>query len=185
VLGVGAATTLAAWNDAEQSTATFTAGRFGIVGSTDGSAFTEHPEPDLPAALSFQAPPTAMAPGTTTYALLSVRTVEASVAGTAHLLAAQSNSSPATLGHHLRYGVRTLPAGTSCSETTYGTAGAGADVVPSGSLLTTSGTVAQPLPAGGAGAVHYCFAVTLPADAPEAAQGLAQTARWEVVGTSS
>ena len=44
VLGVGAAVTLAAWNDSEFVTGTFTAGTFNMQGSTtDGTTFTDHP----------------------------------------------------------------------------------------------------------------------------------------------
>jgi len=42
VLGVGAAVTLAAWNDSEFATGTFTAGTFNLEGSTDGTTFTDH-----------------------------------------------------------------------------------------------------------------------------------------------
>ena len=62
VFGVGATMTLAAWNDSEHGNATFTAGRFDIVGATDGTTFSSHPV-GTPAALSFSAPFSAMAPG--------------------------------------------------------------------------------------------------------------------------
>lgn len=42
VLGVGAAITLAAWNDSEFATGTFTAGSFNLQGSTDGTTYAEH-----------------------------------------------------------------------------------------------------------------------------------------------
>ena len=42
VLGIGTTATLAAWNDSEYATTTVTASRFGIVGNTNGGAFTEH-----------------------------------------------------------------------------------------------------------------------------------------------
>lgn len=178
VLGVGAAATIAAWNDTEHSQASFTAGRFGIVGSVNGSTFTENPT-QTPATLSFQAPPTAMTPGTTTYALFSVRTLNPSVAGVAQLNANAANASG--LGQHLTYGVRTIT-GTTCNASTFG---AGTNVVAPGSTLTTGATVTQPLQANAANQVNYCFAVTLPTAAPNSAQGLSLTARWEVVGTAS
>lgn len=53
VLGVGAAVTLAAWNDSEFATGTFTAGSFGMEGSTDGTAFSEHATAGAAATLSF------------------------------------------------------------------------------------------------------------------------------------
>lgn len=180
VLGVGATVTLAAWNDSEHTAATFTSGEFGIVGATDGVNFTEHPAADSAAALSFQAPPTAMAPGTTTYALFSVRTLNPSVAGTVELAADGANAGG--LGEYLTYGVRTVT-GTTCDASTF--EGSSSVVVASGSALTAAATGPQSLTADAASAVNYCFAVTLPMSAPNAAQGLTLTAGWEFVGTSS
>ena len=62
VLGVGAAATLAAWNDSEYGAATFTAGRFDIVGSTDGTTFASHATSGAAATLSFVVAPSAMSP---------------------------------------------------------------------------------------------------------------------------
>lgn len=55
VLGVGAAMSLAAWNDSEFATGTFTAGEFNLQGSTDGSTWTDHASEDNAATLSFSA----------------------------------------------------------------------------------------------------------------------------------
>lgn len=55
VLGVGAAVTLAAWNDSEFAKSTFTAGTFVFQGSTDGTAFDDHPSEEGAAALTFSA----------------------------------------------------------------------------------------------------------------------------------
>lgn len=181
VLGVGAASTLAAWNDSEYTQANFTAGVFGIVGATNGATFTEHPAPASAATLSFQLPATAaaMAPGNTVYALFSVRTVNPSVAGTVQLTADGANG--AGLGTHLRYTVKTIP-GTTCNATPQT---GETMIVPAGSTLTTGATLAQTLAANGASPVNYCFAVTLPTTAPNAAQGLSTTARWTFTATSS
>lgn len=179
VLGIGAAGTLAAWNDSEHGSATFTAGRFGIVGATDGATFSEHATAASPAVLSFQVPPTAMAPGTTTYALFSVRTLNPSVAGTVTLSAASANSTG--LGQYLTYGVRTI-SGTACNATSFSS---GTVLVASGSPLTTGSASALALQANAGSQVNYCFAVTLPATAPNAAQGQTLTARWEFAATSS
>lgn len=177
VLGVGAAVTLAAWNDTEHGSATFTAGTFGIEGAVNGTAFSEHPTQATTATMAFPATP--MTPGTTSFALFSVRTTSGSVGGTAQLLANAGNGSG--LGAHLTYGVRAI-AGTSCTQATFD---AGTVVVATGAALTSSGTAIQQLQPSSASPVHYCFRVTLPASTPNAAQGLALTARWEVVGTSS
>ncbi|WP_424936301.1 MULTISPECIES: SipW-dependent-type signal peptide-containing protein [Bacteria] len=178
VLGVGTAVTLAAWNDAEYGAATFTAGRFGIVGATDGSTFTEHSSVGAAATLSFQAPPTAMAPGQTVYTLFSVKTLNPSVAGTVQLLAGTPTGGLAGM---LRYGVRAI-GGTTCNATSYA---AGTAVVPDGSALATNGSGSLPLPADGASAVSYCFAITLPSGADNSAQGQTMSQTWQFSAVSS
>lgn len=179
MLGVGAAVTLAAWNDSEHISASFTAGQFGIVGAVNGTSFSEHPTQAATATMTFPATP--MVPGTTIYALFSVRTINPSVAGTAQLTANAGNATG--LGQYLTYGVRTIT-GTTCNATTFGS---GTVVVPSGSALTTgapAGTV-QALQANSGNQVNYCFEVKLPAAAPNSAQSQQLTARWEVVATSA
>lgn len=179
VFGIGAAATLAAWNDAEFATATFQAGRFGIVGATDGTAFTDHATAGSAAALTFALAPTAMAPGSTTYALFSVKTANPSVAGTVQLTAGTPGGTG--LATYLTYGVRTI-AGTSCSAATYP---AGTAVVADGSVVTANGSTTQAVAANGVGQVNYCIAVTLPTTAPNAAQGLTMSQTWQFAGTSA
>ncbi|MCT1478159.1 SipW-dependent-type signal peptide-containing protein [Microbacterium sp. p3-SID336] len=179
VLGIGATATLAAWNDSEFGTATFTAGRFDIVGAADGATFASHATTGAAAVLNFQLPPTAMAPGTTTYALFSVRTANPSVAGVLQLTAGTPGGTG--LAAYLTYGVRTI-AGTARSASTYP---AGTAVVADGSALTTSGATTQAVAANGGTQVNYCVAVTLPTTAPNAAQGLTMTQTWQIQGTSS
>lgn len=178
VFGVGATMTLAAWNDSEYGTATFTAGRFDIVGATDGTTFSSHPV-GTPAALSFSTPFSAMAPGNTVYALFSVRTANPSVAGTLQL--SVTSTAGTGLGTYLRYGVRSI-SGTTCNGTTYS---AGTSVVPDNSTMATGGTGTQAVAANGGTTVNYCIAVTLPAAADNGAQGLTAIQTWRVAGTSS
>ena len=179
VLGIGATATLAAWNDAEFGAATFTAGRFDLLGATDGVTYSSHATTGAAAALNFQLPPTAMAPGTTTYALFSVKTASPSVAGVLQLTAGTPGGTG--LASSLTYGVRTV-SGTTCSAATYA---GGTAVVADGSALTTSGASTQAVAANGASTVNYCFAVTLPTTAPNTAQGLTMTQTWQIQGTSS
>jgi len=179
VLGIGVAATLAAWNDSEYGSANFTAGRFDIVGATDGATFSSHATAGAAAVLNFQLAPTAMAPGNTTYALFSVKTANPSIAGTLQLTAGTPGGTG--LATYLTYGVRTI-AGAVCNATTYG---AGASVVTDGSALTVGGSATQAVTANGAAQVNYCFAVTLPTTAPNAAQGLTMTQTWQFLGTSS
>ena len=179
VLGVGSAITLAAWNDSEHGTATFTAGEFDIQGAEDGSTFTDHPTQGDAAALVFNVPAVDMVPGQTVYAPFSVRTAPGSVAGTAQLTANSDNGDG--LGQWLRYGVRTT-SGTTCNEAAFN---AGTEVVPANSALAVGSAATQSLPADASGQVNYCFAITLPADTPNAAQGAVLTAHWEFVGLSA
>ncbi|WP_127482877.1 SipW-dependent-type signal peptide-containing protein [Microbacterium oxydans] len=179
VLGIGVAATLAAWNDSEYGSASFTAGKFDIVGAVDGATFSNHATAGTAATLNFQLVPTAMAPGNSTYALFSVKTANPSVAGTVQLIAGTPTGTG--LAAHLTYGVRTI-AGTTCNSTTYA---AGTAVVADGSALTAGGATTQAVTANGATQVNYCFAVTLPLAAPNAAQGLTMTQTWQFLGTSS
>lgn len=192
VLGLGATATLAAWNDSEFGTATFTAGKFDLVGATDGATFTGHATTGTAATLSFVVAPTAMAPGNTTYALFSVKTANPSVAGTLQLTAGVPAGTG--LAAYLTYGVRLVPtaatASQSCTAATYAAASAAATVVVAdGSALTVNGaataTVPQAVTANGGNQLNYCFAVTLPTAALNGAQGLNMTQTWQIQGTSS
>ena len=180
VLGIGASATLAAWNDSEYGSATFTAGRFDIVGAADGTTFTSHATTGTAAALTFAATPSLMVPGATTYALFNVKTADPSVAGNLQWNAV----SPATTGLavYLRYGVRTIPAATACNSTTYA---AGTSVVPDISALATNGTATQAVSANGGSTVNYCIAVTLQAAADNTVQGASTTLTWQVLGTAA
>lgn len=185
VLGVGGSLTLAAWTDTETARATFTASTFGIVGSVNnGATYTENPS-TAPAALSFTVTPTAMSPGTTTYAKFLVRTTDATnVTGNATLSAPTTTTSTATsLAGFLTYGVRVIPAAQTCDSTSFG--GSTNVIVPNGSVLTVAGSGSTALAAGGATPVAYCFAVTLPGGTSNAAQGMNTTATWTVTGTST
>lgn len=179
VLGIGSAVTLAAWNDSEYGAASFTAGRFDIVGATDGTTFSNHASSAAAATLSFVVAPTAMAPGTTTYALFSVKTANPSVAGTVQVTAGTPGGTG--LASYLTYGMKTIT-GTTCNLANYT---GGTTVVADGSALTVSGTGTQAVAANGGAQVNYCIAVTLPTTAPNAAQGLTMSQTWQFEGTSS
>lgn len=71
VLGIGAAVTLAAWNDSENVTGTFTAGNFDLEGSTNGTDFASHV--GTPAALTFTVAPAALSPGDSVSAPVALR----------------------------------------------------------------------------------------------------------------
>lgn len=178
VLGVGATATLAAWTDEEFAGGSFAAGTFSIVGSTNGTNFSDHPAAPG-ASLVFALTPDAMVPGTTVYALYSVKTAPTSVAGSVQLTANPANGSG--LGAYLSYGVNTI-AGTSCNASTFA---AGSAVVGTGSSLTAGAAGGITMAAAGASTINYCFAVTLPASAPNAAQGTVLTAQWIFAATAA
>lgn len=73
VLGVGAAVTLAAWNDSEFARGTFTAGSFTFTGSTDGTSFSDHATSAGAASLTFALNPTNLSPGDVVYAPYALR----------------------------------------------------------------------------------------------------------------
>jgi predicted ribosomally synthesized peptide with SipW-like signal peptide len=177
VLGVGATATLAAWTDEEHSAGSFKAGTFSIVGSTNGTDFSDHPAASG-ASLAFSLPAAAMVPGTTVYALYSVKTVSDSVAGSVKLIADDANGTG--LGEHLTYGVNAIQ-GTTCNADAFAE---GDPVVSAGRELTTDSSNSLELAAAGALPINYCFAVTLPADASSDAQGAALTARWTFAATT-
>lgn len=177
VFGVGASVTLASWTDSQYTGAEFTAGTFGIVGSTNGTDFTDHASPGSAATLSFVVAPTSMKPGDTTYALYSVK-ASGSVDGVVQLVAGAPGGTG--LATHLRYGVRTV-AGTTCNAVTFGASPS--VVVPDDSVLTVSGSGTSAVTAGGP-SVNYCFAVTLPATASNDAQGKTGSQTWQFVGST-
>lgn len=67
VLGVGAAVTLAAWNDSEFGAADFGAGTFVFQGSTDGTTFEDHASEEGAAQLAFETGADNLAPGDVVY----------------------------------------------------------------------------------------------------------------------
>lgn len=180
VVGIGAASTLAAWTDNETVTANLTAGTFGIVGSTDGATFTDHPA-EGPAQLTFDVPAAGLIPGTTVHASFSVRTTSGSAAGTASLDADADNGSG--LGAYLTYGVsyQIYDSGSTPEPCNDAAAfDAGTVLVPRGSVLTTAPTATQNLDANGGSTITYCFEITMPANTDNAAQGLTVAPRWTV-----
>lgn len=183
VLGVGASTTLAAWNDSEYTKTTFTAGTFTIVGATNGSTFTEHATAATAATLTFTTSSiaAAMTPGDKVYGLYSVKTGSSSMAGTVQLKAASTNGTG--LGAYLTYSVRTITQ-TTCNATNF-TAGSATTGLPSGVALTVGATTTQSLSAKGADQINYCFEITLPTGTANAAQGTTLDASWEFTASSS
>ncbi|MDR2997769.1 MAG: SipW-dependent-type signal peptide-containing protein [Microbacterium sp.] len=80
VLGVGAAVTLAAWNDSEFAKSTFTAGSFVFQGSTNGTDFADHASEAGAAALTFSTGFDNLSPDDVVYAPFALKLTGSSAA---------------------------------------------------------------------------------------------------------
>ncbi|RLP80803.1 hypothetical protein D9V34_00900 [Mycetocola lacteus] len=178
VLGVGGTLTLAAWTDQEVVQATFKAGTFDIIGSTDGTNFTSHPT-GSGATLTFVPTAGAMLPGQTVYAPFSVKTAPGSTGGLLTPIASGTNNTG--LGAYLTYQVSRVATPANC--TAAGISG-GTVVVPAGSSPTVGGSEQFAVAGAGTQTITYCFAITLPSNAPNAAQGTTLNAVWGISGTT-
>ncbi|HKU31423.1 SipW-dependent-type signal peptide-containing protein [Arthrobacter sp. NyZ413] len=178
VLGVGAAVVLAAWNDSEFATGTFTAGNFNLQGSTDGTAFSDHAA-SPGAALPFTLNPDNLAPGDTVYAPFAVRlAANTSTGSTVTVNTPTATGSVANLSYQL-----IEPTSFGCSSSTTGT-----ELVPTGTALdgALSGVTftldpGSPTSDPG-GAVFLCFKVTAGAGL---VQGQGGTATWQLTAAST
>lgn len=81
VLGVGAAITLAAWNDSEFATGQFEAGTFNLQGSVDGATFDDHASEDAAAPLAFSVNSSNLSPGASVSAPFAVQLDEETTHG--------------------------------------------------------------------------------------------------------
>ncbi|MEO7015325.1 MAG: SipW-dependent-type signal peptide-containing protein [Leifsonia sp.] len=177
VLGVGAAVTLAAWNDSEFATGTFSAGTFNLVGSTDGTTFTDHATAGTAATLGFTVPASSLSPGSVTYAPFAVE-----------LAANTTNAAIVTVSNAATTGTVTQLTYELLQTTTFGCASGttGTDLVPAGTALATvPGTPTFPLAQGTGGAagapVFLCFKVTAGAGLT---QGQTGSATWQFQAVS-
>ncbi|MFJ4027417.1 SipW-dependent-type signal peptide-containing protein [Paenarthrobacter sp. NPDC089989] len=175
VLGVGAAITLAAWNDSEFAQGTFTAGAFNLEGSTDGTAFAEHPA-GSPATLSFTANPGSLAPGDVVTAPFAVRLDDATTNDATVTVSTEASTGSLT---GLTYSL-TRSTAFGCGEAVTGT------LVTAGQALgTTPGSVTFALTQGAEAdpgdAVNLCFRITADANLVQSQTG---TTTWEFAAES-
>lgn len=190
VLGVGAAVTLAAWNDSEFATGTFTAGTFNLEGSTTGDVdadYADHATAGAAATLAFDLPTdvvSSMSPSDVVYAGFWVRLAEGTTTG-ATLAAAGTTASPAASSNaeNLSYDVYQLAAGATCDATT----AVGTPVASGATLDAQTGVTDITLVEGAdattpGAAVQLCFRVEAGTDF---AQGLVTSATWEFAATST
>nr|WP_314841213.1 SipW-dependent-type signal peptide-containing protein [uncultured Microbacterium sp.] len=185
VLGVGAAVTLAAWNDSEFATGTFTAGSFNIEGSTTSATtgYAEHNTAGTAATLAFQLPAVAssMSPGDVVYAPFWVR-LSSTTTNNATLIPTGVTAGTGGNEANLSYTVTAIAPGATC-----GAGATGTPVATGSSLSTQTGPASVPLAkgatAGTAGtAVQLCFAVTA---GSALTQGAPATATWQFTATST
>ena len=177
VLGIGAAVTLAAWNDSEFAKGTFTAGAFNLEGSTDGTDFTQPSTASNPASLGFTVDPDDLSPGDTVEAPFAVRLNAASTNNAT--VTVSTETSTGTLSG-LTYSL-TQSTDFGCDETVTSTL-----VQPTQALGTTPGNAAFSLAKGSAvedpGApVNLCFRITAGATLPQSQTG---TTTWEFAAES-
>lgn len=174
VLGVGTAVTLAAWNDSEFATGTFTAGKFDLEGSTaDGTTFTNHAS-SPGGALSFTVPASALSPGVSVSAPFAVR-----------LAAGTTNAASVTLTTEAPTGTVTNLTYTLDIKSAWGCGSSTSSTPISGSALsagTTTFTLDAGSPTTDPGApVYLCFTVTAGGGL---VQGQTGAAIWKFTATS-
>ena len=168
VLGVGAAVTLAAWNDSEYATGSFGAGTFGIEGSTDGTAYADHAS-GTAATLTFNADAN-VSPGETYYAPFAVRLTAESTYDAAVAVTASSTGTVTGLTYQL---LQTTSFGCTASTTGTELVAAGTAV---GAVAGTPGFTLDQGTSGAAGAPAYlCVKVTSDSNLT---QGQTGTGTW-------
>lgn len=173
VLGLGAAITLAAWNDSEFATGTFGAGTFNLEGTElPGETFTDH---DVPpgAALTFSLLAGNLSPGDSVYAPFAVR-LEAGTTNDATVTMTTEDTDGGLVG--LTYEV-VMPTTFGCGAVTGGPVLVAADTP----IATTPAATTFPVFNGATDAtpgdtVNLCFKVTAE---DNLAQGEEVTVVWE------
>jgi predicted ribosomally synthesized peptide with SipW-like signal peptide len=182
VLGVGTAVTLAAWNDSEFVTGTFTAGTFNMQGSTtDGTTFTDHPI-GSPGTLTFTVAPLLLSPGDTVYAPFAVR-LAANTTNDANVVITAPNSTTGVVSN-LTYEVVRTTAFT-CGSGTVDSVGP--SLITAGTAVTAVAgpntfVLAKGSPVSNPGATQFlCFKVTAGAGLT---QGQSGTVTWQFTATS-
>lgn len=188
VVGVGAAVTLAAWNDSEFATGTFAAGSFNLEGSLDNGVADPYADHDTAAgaqqldSVQYVATTSNMVPGEVAFESFFVRLdAETSVDGT---LAFGGIAGTGDTDEYA-YDVSVIGLTETCDATTIaaGTAlAAGASLTENSAAAASVPLVHDPDPAVAGTPVHLCFAV----EASSAlTQGATATATWEFVATSN
>ncbi|MFL4480128.1 SipW-dependent-type signal peptide-containing protein [Paeniglutamicibacter sp. ORCA_105] len=182
VLGVGAAVTLAAWNDSEFAQGTFGAGHFNMQGSTNGTVFSDHAAAGAAAQLGFTAGFDNLSPGETVAAPFTLRLDPTTTNDAA--VSVNAASATGTAANDLTYGIVQLDPAEECTSTAAGAqavvpSGTTMDSVAGASLFTLAKSTVDEQP--GADVV-LCVQVTA---GPAIAQGATATGSWVFLGTST
>lgn len=182
VFGVGAAVTLAAWNDSEYAAGQFTASVF-TTESNSGPGWVSTTQ-ESPATLAFNA--TAMSPGVSHYASLDIRTTAASTVG--GTVALNSASKADTLADVLEYRAVLIGSTTTCNLAAFSgsptwVAGGASTYVAGGAMPGSPPNTA--LSAGAGNTLRYCFDVRVTTGAGNSYQGTTGTLTWGFLATSS
>lgn len=178
VLGVGAAITLAAWNDSEFAGGEFEAGTFNLEGSLDGTAFSEHASEAAAAPLNFSIDPTNLSPGDAVSAPFAVRLDAATTYDASAVVEGVTTTGTV---ENLTYELTSTDGfgcgtGTAATLIDAGTALGGIDA-DGAAFDLAAGTGSE------AGAtVNLCFTVTA---GENLTQGQSGTATWEFLATSA
>ncbi|MFK4760432.1 SipW-dependent-type signal peptide-containing protein [Microbacterium sp. ZW T5_45] len=184
VLGVGAAVTLAAWNDSEFATGTFQAGAFNLEGSTDGVDYAEHP--DAPgAALAFTLPLAGnLSPTDTVYAPFWLRLDDATTTG-AEVTVTREASSGANEAN-ISYDIYAIGAAAPCdASASAGTLLVSGDALTDSDAGSTFALAAPVSPAAGVAQKVCVIATAGPETGPGAlVEGGAASATWKFAAES-
>lgn len=192
VLGVGTAAVLAAWNDSEFATGTFTAGTFNLQGSTAGDVNANYGDHNVDtggtaATLAFTLPTgivSNMSPGDSVYAGFWVRLAPGTTTG-ANLSAAGTTADAAATSNsgQLAYQVYQLAPGATCNAAS----ATGTPVATGATLDAQTGVTPIALTKGADAAtpgtaVQLCFKVTADATLKPT---VATVATWKFTATST
>jgi predicted ribosomally synthesized peptide with SipW-like signal peptide len=180
VLGIGAAVTLAAWNDSEFVFGNFGGGHFKIEGSLDGITFSEHDSSDDAATLSFTPAVGNMSPGDIVAAPYVVRLDSRS--DYSANVAVMSSATGSDAGH-FTYEINAVGSVEDCTVN----ASAATPIVSSRSIGSQTGaidgTFSLPKPISGQEAESKVFCLKVTAD-PTLPQDASVQGTWELRATA-
>jgi len=173
VLGVGAAVTLASWNDSEFASSAFTGGKYNIQSTANNTTWKDNVS-GTPAALTFAVAPGTLSPNTTVYAPFAVKLAT----GTTNVADVTIKSTAtAGIGSHLSYTISRTAAWGCDVNTTGGTV-----VAPLATSALVS-TVTNAFSLNDASTTAYlCIAVTADSGL---VQGSTGNVTWEFAGVSN